>query len=323
MNKYVAGNLKKIYLNSKSITNDEIILDIIKNGCKIDFKERSRNICVPKIQHSTKEIEIVNSEIQKLLDKGVIVQFDREPNDFVSTVFTTEEKDGSSRTILNLKCLNEFVRYRHFKMESLSDVLKTIKTDVWMANSDLKDAFFTVPVHISHQKYFKFGWFQNFYKFLGMPNGDSDAMRIFTKIRKSVFGHLRNQGHIFLIFVDDSYLQGDTKHECMNNIIATIDFFSSLGFSIHTGKSVLIPTQKVEFLGFLIDSKNMKISLTNKKTEHLTLKIKKFLVNKSPNIRQLASIIGSVISIFHAVPLGKMHYRDLEREKVSFLKKES
>ena len=46
-------------------------------------------------------------------------------------------------------------------------------------------------------------------------------------------------------------------------------------------------------------------------------------MNKSPNIRQFASIIGSVISIFHAVPLGKMHYRDLEREKVSFLKKES
>ena len=67
----------------------------------------------------------------------------------------------------------------------------------------------------------------------------------------------------------------------------------------------------------------MKISLTNKKAEHLTLKIKKFLANKSPNIRQLASITGSVISIFQAVPLGKMHYRDLEREKVSFLKEES
>ena len=46
-------------------------------------------------------------------------------------------------------------------------------------------------------------------------------------------------------------------------------------------------------------------------------------MEKSPNIRQLASIIGSVISILHAVPLGKMHYREVEREKVSFLKKGS
>ena len=88
MNNFVAGNLKKIYLNWKSIANDEIILDIIKNGLKIDFKERPVNICVAKIHHSTKEKKIINSEIQKILDKGVIVQCDREPNDFVSTVFT-------------------------------------------------------------------------------------------------------------------------------------------------------------------------------------------------------------------------------------------
>ena len=106
----------------------------------------------------------------------------------------------------------------------------------------------------------------------------------------------------------------------MININATINLISSLGFSIHTSKSGVIPTQKTEYLGFLIDSKDMKISLTNKKAEHLTLKIKKFLVNKSPKITQLASIIGSVISIFHIVPLGKMYYRDSERKKVSFLK---
>ena len=71
-----------------------------------------------------------------------------------------------------------------------------------------------------------------------MPNGCSDAMWIFTKILKPVFGHLPNQGHISVIFVDDSYLQGDTKHECMNNINATRDLLSSLRFSIFTGKSV-------------------------------------------------------------------------------------
>ena len=46
------------------------------------------------------------------------------------------------------------------------------------------------------------------------------------------------------------------------------------------------------------------------------LRLKSFL-------KQLVSIIVSVISIFHAVPLGKMHYRDLERVKVLFLKDKS
>ena len=45
--------------------------------------------------------ENTNSEIQKLLHKAVIVEFEREPNDFVSAVFTREKKDGFCRTILN------------------------------------------------------------------------------------------------------------------------------------------------------------------------------------------------------------------------------
>ena len=53
-NKFVAGNLKIFYLNWKSITNDEIILDIIRNGLKIDFKEGPVNFRIPKMHHSTK-----------------------------------------------------------------------------------------------------------------------------------------------------------------------------------------------------------------------------------------------------------------------------
>ena len=149
----------------------------------------------PKIQHSSKEKKIINSDIQKLLDKGAIVQCDREPNDFVSTVLTIEKKDGFSRTILNLKYLNQFIKYRHLMIQSLIDVFKTIKKDVWIANVDLKDDFFTVPVHIYHQKFFKFAWFQNFYKWLLRPNADfcknSDVcFWIFTESR-SYFCYIR------------------------------------------------------------------------------------------------------------------------------------
>ena len=50
-----------------------------------------------------------------------------------------------------------------------------------------------------------------------------------------------------------------------------------LGFTIHERKSVLIPTQKIEFLGFLIDSRNMSISISEEKADHLILKIRTFL----------------------------------------------
>ena len=53
-------------------------------------------------------------------------------------------------------------------MESLEGVFKIIKADAWMASVDIKDGFFTILVHSLYQKYFKFEWFNQLYKFLGM-----------------------------------------------------------------------------------------------------------------------------------------------------------
>ena len=39
-----------------------------------------------------------------------------ENNEFISRVFIISKKDGSKRMILNLKRLNKFINYRHFKM---------------------------------------------------------------------------------------------------------------------------------------------------------------------------------------------------------------
>ena len=108
----------------------------------------------PKITHSEQEIKIINNEIKKLLDKDVIMECEPGKGGFISKVFIRQKKDGSFRTILNLKHLNHYVNYQHFKMKSLNDVFKIIKRGVWMASVDLEDAFFTVPVHNLHQNFF-------------------------------------------------------------------------------------------------------------------------------------------------------------------------
>ena len=134
-----------------------------------------------------------------------------------------------------------------------------------MTSVDLKDIFFTVSVHNLHQKYFIFGWIRKFYRFVDMPDGYSDAMRIFVKILKRVFGQLRQESHLSAVFVDDCYLQRDTRKEYMNNIKATVDLLLKLEFIVHEKKSILIPTQKIKFLGFIIDSNSMTIEINGEK----------------------------------------------------------
>ena len=84
-------------------------------------------------------------------------------------------------------------------------------------------------------------------------------MRVFTEISKVRFGHLRSLGHNYVVYVDDSYLQGETNQTCLDNISDTIKLLRGLVFIIHTEKSTLTPNQTIVFLGFIISSKNTTV----------------------------------------------------------------
>ena len=115
-----------------------------------------------------------------------------------------------------------------------------------MASVDLKGAFFSIPVHLEYQRYFTFYWEGKYHQFQGTPNGYSPPMWLLNKQLKPQFT-LRKQGYSSVIFVDDSYLQGETKTECEDNVQATIYLLRKLGFTINDEKSVLIPIQVIGF----------------------------------------------------------------------------
>ena len=77
--------------------------------------------------------------------------------------------------------------------------------------------------------------------------------RKFTKLPKPVLS-TRVKGHLSVGYIDDSYLQAAEFAHCVHYITDTITLFNNLGFVIHPDKSVLYPTQRLVFLGFVLDS---------------------------------------------------------------------
>ena len=71
-----------------------------------------------------------------------------------------------------------------------------------------------------------------------------------------------------------------------------------LGFTIHPGKSVLVPTQEVEFQGFVLNSVERKIKLTVCKSGKIISKIKKLLHEGKQTIRDVVCVIGSLVATF-------------------------
>ena len=56
------------------------------------------------------------------------------------------KKDGTYRMILNLRSLNEFVDYQHFKMDNILTALKLMRPKCFMESVDLKDAYYSVSI---------------------------------------------------------------------------------------------------------------------------------------------------------------------------------
>ena len=59
--------------------------------------------------------------------------------------------DFLSRIEAYNKAFNEFIAHHHFKMDTLEAAVNMMRPGCFMASVDLKDAYYTVPIHASHQ----------------------------------------------------------------------------------------------------------------------------------------------------------------------------
>ena len=261
------------------------------------------------------EIMPIDKEISKLLQQKVIKKTDYEIGEFVSHIFTRKKQNSQIRLILSLKELNQTCSYRKFKMTGFQSALDLITKECWMASVDLVSAYYSVPIAKQHQKYLKFIWKGQRYAFKCYPNGLSQAPRNFTKLTKPIFASLHNLGHIVTGYLDDTLIIGRTIEECQDAISETIDHFQKLGFTIHPDKSVLRPTQKIQYLGFQIDSINMVSTLPPEKKSRIKELCEDTILKKKHTIRQMATVIGTLVSSFPGVEYGPLYYRHLEDNK--------
>ena len=287
-------------------------------GYSLEFNDMPFQPAVPHSSFSKGEELIIAAEIKKLLEKGVINEATHSANEYISTVFTRPQKDGSHRLILSLKNLNQFVTYQHFKMESLQSAVHLIQKDYWMAVLDLKDAYYSVPINPQHRKYLRFEFEDTLYEFTCLPNGLPSAPKVFTKVMKPVIAILRLKGYLLVIYIDNILLVAATPFELSQAINDTISLLRSLGFTIHDTKSVTTLTQVVNFLGFVLNSQNMTISMVPGKADMIKSKCHALVHMQGPvQIREVTYVVGLMVSAFSGVQYAPLFYRSLENDKIN------
>ena len=314
----VAGKLRHFVGNWQVLTADHWVLNTVQ-GFLIPFREEPRQVQTPHpYQYPADQLVQLREELALLVSKGAITRL--EPTTpvagFYSTVFLVPKKEGRWRPVINLKALNSWVQPQHFKMEGIHTLRELLVRNDWLAKLDLKDAYFTVPIHRDHQKYLRFVVEQVHYQFTCLPFGLSCAPWAFTKVLRPVGSLPPDSGSpndcLHRRYVDHGRVPGCGTGPRRTAMVALLE---GLGFIVNTDKSVLSPTQQLEFLGLKVSSVDLHLRLPGEKIKQIRVEASQLLRAEICTARKLvAQFIGRLNATAQAVFPAPLFYRHLQRD---------
>ena len=148
---HIAGRVSYFLSNWEVLTQDQWVLQTV-GGYQLELTSTPHQTRVPhQIRCSPENMAQISTEVTDLINKGAIIETQVVQQSFVSQIFLVEKKDGGQRPVVNLKCLNQYLKTEHFKMEGLHLLPGLLQAQDWMVKLDLKDAYLQVPIHPNHQ----------------------------------------------------------------------------------------------------------------------------------------------------------------------------
>ena len=157
---------------------------------------------------------------------------------------------------MDFRYVNKSLLKMHVKYEDWKTAISYFARGAYMFYFDLKSGYHHVEIFDGHQTYLGFSWKHSisnlvkFYVFTVLPFGLSSAPHVFTKLLKPLERHWRYRGLCVAVFLDDGW--GIEKVSQMCGVVANAvrADLSKAGFVKNEDKSVWIPCQRLDWLGF-------------------------------------------------------------------------
>ena len=112
--------------------------------------------------------------------------------------------------------------------------------------SDLKDAYFHVPIASHHQHFLRFAFRGRHFQFKVLPFSLSLSPRVFTRVVAAALAPLQKQGMKVLPYLDDWLVCAPSQSQVAWDTARLIQHAAWLGLTV---KSHLDPSQQVTYLG--------------------------------------------------------------------------
>ncbi|CAG2207961.1 unnamed protein product [Mytilus edulis] len=201
----------------------------------------------------------------------------------VSALGAIQKPNGSIRLIHDASLpevggINYYASDTSCKYMDLKDACKIIKEGDFLAKVDLSNAYRSVKVYASNYPYTGLHWRfhgdnqDTFFYDTKLPFGAAQSPSIFQRLSSAVCRIMKSKYNFCVIaYLDDFLTTESTYDRCSAALTCLIKLLRKLGFYINWNK-VEGPSQRLIFLGILIDTCKLTLSLPGDKlTEFFNL----------------------------------------------------
>ena len=287
------------------------MIDVLSNGYKLPFKTIPPSARLKNNRSAFDNPEIVTREIEKLVEKGCVREVDHCPT-VVNPLTVAFNKSNKPRLVLDCRHINVHLFKFKVRFEDQSIAGELFSKGCFLFSFDLKSAYHHIEISEPHRTFLGFSWLKNgleiFYVFNVLPFGISVAGCIFTKVLRFVVKRWRSMGHKVVMFLDDGLGGSDTYSAAYTLAHFVKSDLENFGFLLAHDKCIWLPVQSIVWLGYLWDTLNGTISVTEERLSNFECSISKIIdqVLKGNCLlfaKTLAKVIGQLMSMKCSVGL--------------------
>ena len=115
-----------------------------------------------------------------------------------------------------------------------------------------------------------------------------------------------------IVYIDDILLMAETKEKARDEASGLIYLLQCLGFTVNMEKTVLDPSQYLEFLGVIVDTTKMVLSLPAQRIKKIRAESRQILEAELVTARTLSRLIGKMNATNQVIPPAPLFCRSLQ-----------
>lgn len=238
--------------------------------------------------------DFVSGAVAELVASGAAVRWAGSSPPLCVSPLNVAEQPTKLRLILDLRFVNEYLTHVKFKYEGIPRLSELLDEGDWMFSIDLKSGYHHVDIHPANWTYLGFYWDGSYYVFRSLPFGLAEAPHSFTRLIKQLALRWRAMGAWLIPYVDDLLFIASSRQAALALRKLVLGDVGASGLHVNWKKSVLEPTQRIKFLGFLVDSRDMHLSLDEDRRSALLRKLQRLVESAEAGTRLPARVIASV-----------------------------